>query len=217
MTSPQSETDGRFRRGRKARGAILDLATKVASVHGLQGLTIGSLAADLGISKGNITVLFGDKESLQVHTLDRAVDVFVERVVRPQLTVASPLERLKGFCMAWFAYVSERVFPGGCMLYAATNEYRARPGLVQDRVNHHRRAWERLLSSTATAARSAGEIEASVDVPQLVFELMAFQASANVAAFLDDQKLFSRARRTTLSRLAPLPRSASPPSRRGKA
>ena len=37
---------------------MLECAVEVASTKGLEGLTIGQLAADLGISKGHLTVLF---------------------------------------------------------------------------------------------------------------------------------------------------------------
>jgi AcrR family transcriptional regulator len=197
-----AEIDGRHRRGAKARTTLLRHAMDVASVKGLEGVTIGGLADDLGISKGNITTLFGGKEELQLKTLDGAVEIFIEQVVRPGSAAASPLQRLSRFCESWFDYVDRRVFPGGCMLYATTNEYRARPGPIQDRVNHHRQAWIQLLTSTAQRALDAKELKAGTDVDQLVFELTSYQSLANTAALLGDQALFARARQTSRKRIA---------------
>ncbi|MGH7987213.1 MAG: TetR/AcrR family transcriptional regulator [Candidatus Binataceae bacterium] len=200
--SIEQKQDGRRQRGEQARAAVLQRAMQVASTQGLEGLTIGSLANDLGISKGNITVLFGDKESLQLKTLDSAVEVFIGHVIAPHYGFKSPLKRLKAWCGAWFDYVERRILPGGCMLYGTMSEYRARPGAVQERVKHHRMAWTRLLVGAVREAVAAGELKSSADAEQLVFELIAFQSAANTAALLGDEAFFRRARRATLSRLA---------------
>jgi AcrR family transcriptional regulator len=204
--------DGRRVRGEKARAVILKRAIEMASVRGLEGLTIGELAGELAISKGNITALFRDKEELQIKTLDAAVDIFVAHVVRPALADSSPLRRLALLSDRWFDYVEQRVFPGGCMLHAATNEYRTRPGAIQDCVNRHRKAWSRLLARTAAEAVAALEMAANTDVEQLVFELTAFQSAANAAALLGDQPAFVRARRTSAARIAALARPRREPA-----
>ncbi|MGA8902072.1 TetR/AcrR family transcriptional regulator [Bradyrhizobium sp.] len=198
----RQEPDGRLRRGIKARANVLDRAVNVASTNGLEGLTIGGLASDLGISKGNITVLFGDKEGLQLKTLDAAVDVFFSHVVRPALGEPSPIRRLQKLCNFWFDYVEERILPGGCILSATGTEYRARPGSIQNRVNFHRTAWHSLLAKTIHAAKDAEELNPELDVQQLVFELVAFQLAANTAALLGDQKFFLRARRITQAQIS---------------
>ncbi|MGH6956442.1 MAG: TetR/AcrR family transcriptional regulator [Caulobacteraceae bacterium] len=164
----RAEADGRRRRGDRARSAILGRAIQIASTEGIEGLTLGRLAADLGIGKANISVLFGDKETLKLKTLDAAVDVFIETVVRPHATIGSPLGRLRAWCGAWFDYVEARVLPGGCMLHAASSEYRARPGVMQDRVRQHRDAWRRLLTGAAREALAARELR-QADAEQLVF------------------------------------------------
>jgi len=199
-----SEPDGRRRRGDQSRAQVLGRAIQVASVQGLSGLTIGGLAADLGISKGNITVLFGDKESLQVRTLDAAVDLFVEKVIAPARKVASPRRRLLRMCDGWFDFVEDRVLPGGCMLQASMNEYRARPGPVQDRVKAHRTAWFQLLEQAVAAGKAAGEFRVDADPEQVAFEINAFQAAANAACLLGDGKSFKRARKACRNLVAAL-------------
>ncbi|HYM02897.1 MAG TPA: TetR/AcrR family transcriptional regulator [Stellaceae bacterium] len=194
-------TDGRRLRGDKSRATILARAVNVASTDGLSGLTIGALASDVGISKGNISVLFGDKETLQLATIDAGTEVFVAKVVTPALRNANPLDRLRHLTDGWFDYVDSRTFPGGCLLYATVNEFRARPGRIQDRANHHRTAWIRLLTATVRDAQKAGLIRGDVDPEQLVFELTAFQSAANTAALLGDQATFVRARRTSRERI----------------
>src|SRR5260370_5524153 len=130
----RAKTEGRRRRGLKARATVLNRAIDVASKNGLGGLTIGGLARDLDISKGNITILFGDKESLQLRTLDAAMDIFYSKVVRPAMTERSPLKRLQKLCNLWFDSVEQRLFAGGGMFSAPSNENSARPRLVQNRL-----------------------------------------------------------------------------------
>src|SRR3954462_10914120 len=79
------ERDGRRLRGDKTRRAILTRATQIASVEGLEGLSLGRLAADLGISKSGLFAHFGSKEELQLMTLRAARRVFYEAPVRPAL------------------------------------------------------------------------------------------------------------------------------------
>jgi AcrR family transcriptional regulator len=198
----RAETDGRRRRGLKARASVLNRAIDVASKNGLEGLTLGGLASDLDISKGNITILFGDKEALQLRTLDAAMDIFVSEVVRPALAERSPLKRLQKLCSLWFDSVEQRLFAGGCILSATSNEYRARPGPIQDRVAHHRDAWHALLANTIRAAIKEGELDDGTDIQQLVFELTAFQLAANTASLLGDKRFFLIAKRTTQARIS---------------
>ncbi len=198
----QTETDGRKLRGARSRAAILEQAMNIASVEGLEGLTFGRLASELSISKGNITVLFGDREAVQIATLDAAVDVFVREIITPNLAVRSAFTRLQAVCDGWFSYVDRRVFPGGCLMHALSNEYRARPGAIQDRVRYHRDSWRRFLEGLVRAARDEGRIKALTDPKQIVFELLAFQSAANVGALIGDKASFSRARATSRSRIA---------------
>ena len=90
-----NETDGRRARGERARAQVLEHATAIASTDGLEGLTIGRVATDAGVGKGNIQVLFGDKETLQLATLDAGVVHYRNVVVEPALALESPLARLR--------------------------------------------------------------------------------------------------------------------------
>lgn len=195
--SAKAEPDGRRLRGDKTRALVLKRALEIASVEGLEGLTIGALAKDVGISKGNIGILFGTKESLQLAILDESVQVFVKRIVARSRAISSPLKQLLSLCDGWFEYVDRRIFPGGCFLYATSSEYRAKPGHVQDRVKVHRRAWSELLTTTAKNAQKIGEIREGTDIDQLVFECVAYQAAANTASLLGDKPMFRRARQST--------------------
>ena len=82
------EPDGRRRRGNRTRESILQAAADLASVEGLEGLTIGRLATELGISKSGLFAHFGSKEELQLATIDAARRRFVDHVVKPSRSPA---------------------------------------------------------------------------------------------------------------------------------
>ena len=98
--------------------------------------------------------------------------------------------RLGGLCNAWFRYVARRVFPGGCFLYAAANEYRARRGPIRDRVREYHTAWNQLLEAAVRDGQRAGRIHKNVEVADLVVEIAAYQAGAKLAALLGDRAAF---------------------------
>lgn len=196
------ETDGRRIRGEKARLGVLAHSTRIASVEGLEGLTFGRLATEAGVAKGNIQVLFGDKEALQLATLESAVELYRVAVVEPALALARPGERLRALVTGWFQFVQDRVLPGGCFTTAASSEYRARPGPVRDRVNQHRNEARERFETLARAAIAAKELPAGTDPVKLAFDLLAYQAIANVAAAMDDEAQFAMAREHSLACIA---------------
>ena len=196
-----AETDGRRRRGERSRARILAHSAAIASTEGLEGLSLGRVSADAGVGKANIQALFGDKEALQLATLEAAVGLYQTAVVAPAMAERSPLARLLALVEGWFRFVAERVLPGGCFLNAVSSEYRARPGSIRDRINRHRAATRERFRALIAEAKAAGELKLEVDVDQLVFELIACQAAANVAALMGDEREFRRALATSLSRV----------------
>ena len=165
-------------RGLTTRRAILRKAVDLASLEGLEGLTIGGLASTLRISKSGLFAHFGSKEDLQCAVVDEARDVFVEKVVRPAFKFRG-LARLRALCQNWLLYGKEKVFPGGCFFSAASLEFDDRPGRVRDQIVELMKKWLGNLEEAARDAQSAGEIRKDVDVRQLAFEIQALAMGAN--------------------------------------
>jgi AcrR family transcriptional regulator len=194
-------TDGRVLRGEQTRRAILQRAGQVASVDGLENVSIGRLATDLGVSKSGVFAHFGSKEELQLATIEAARDVFVAHVVTPALERRG-LARLWAICENRLAYVQARVFPGGCFFYAVSHEFGGRPGRVRDAVAAEEEAWLALLERTIASAQRAGELHQDVDAAQLAFELDAYVGATHAAVMLrDDPAAYERARTAMRDRL----------------
>jgi AcrR family transcriptional regulator len=193
MTAP-AKIDGRRARGERSRRAVLDAALAIASTDGLEGLTFGRLATELGISKGNLSVLFRDKETLQLATIDASVERVVATVIDPALAKPSPFARLNALCEGWYDHVQRRDFPGGCFMYATAHEYRARPGVLRDRAVHNLELWRRLLGRQIHDAKALGDVRADVDVRSAVISLVSYQNSAHLATMIGDDAMFDEIR-----------------------
>ncbi|WP_327303300.1 TetR/AcrR family transcriptional regulator [Streptomyces sp. NBC_01298] len=197
--------DGRVERGNQTRRTVLERTMSIASVDGLEGLSLGKIATDLGLSKSGVFALFGSKEELQLATVQAARAVFVEQVVRPVRDEPPGLAKVWRLCESWLGYSGRRVFPGGCFFYSASAEFDSRPGPVHDEIATIRTDWTRYIERLLDEARLAGgfrEPAAAVDVEQLAFEIMAMMELANAHSVLhEDTTAYDRAARGILARL----------------
>jgi AcrR family transcriptional regulator len=178
------------------REAILDRAVDLASTDGLEGLTIGRLASELGMSKSGLFGHFGSKEELQLATIDTAAQRFIDEVATPMLEMEPGAARLRAVADAYMDYLEGEVFPGGCFWVATTTEFDSRPGPVRDALRERVGAWQSALEAEARAAGAE-------DPGQLAFELQAIAQGANFTFQLfGDRKAFRRAR-GAIDRLLP--------------
>ncbi|MFD7659975.1 TetR/AcrR family transcriptional regulator [Actinosynnema sp. NPDC059797] len=190
------KVDGRVERGEQTRRQILRRAAEIASVEGLEGLSIGRLATELEVSKSGVFAHFGSKEELQLSTVRAAAAIFVRQVVEPALAVPPGPGRLELLLDGWLAYSEGRTFPGGCFFYAVQAEFDARPGRVRDQVAELGARWHELVRDTAAAVPGVS------DPDQLAFELIAFLELANARSVLhDDPHAYDRARAAVRARL----------------
>ena len=171
------------------RDAILERAVDLASVEGLEALTIGHLAAEMQMSKSGLFRHFGSKEELQLATVAAAAGRFVEEVVRPALDEEAGIRRLRALSDGYIRHLEDQVFAGGCFWGATTPEFDDRPGPVRDSIRDYWGAW---VEGIANEARTAG----LKDPDQFAFELVALASGANQRYRLfRDEEIFRRARR----------------------
>lgn len=188
--------------GERTRQSILETAVDLASAEGLEGLTIGRLAAEMKMSKSGLFAHFGSKEELQLATVDAAREVFIREVIRPAFQTKEGLLRLWKLCDIWLGYIHDGVFRGGCFFAAAASEFDSRPGPVRDRIAEIMKEWLATLRRAVVDAQEAGQLESGVDPAQLAFEFNALELGANWAFQLyGDRQSFARARDAILERL----------------
>lgn len=181
--------------GVRTREAILMAAARAASIHGFEGVSIGVLAQQLGMSKSGLFAHFGSKEELELATIEEADRIFGEHVVARVRQSSPGLARLWTVVDAFFDHVRSGVFPGGCFFAAVAAGVAARPGRVRDRLMGCLANWSAVLGTCFDEARARGELADSVDVHQLEFEVRAMLQAGNQGFVLSrDVGAFSRAR-----------------------
>jgi AcrR family transcriptional regulator len=189
---------------RETRASIVERAVEVSSVEGLEGLTLGRLAADLRMSKSGVIGHFGTKEALQLTALEAAIEVF-RREVWDRTADAQPgLPRLLAICDAWISYLEREVFPGGCFLTAAACEFDGRGGPVRDAIARALSRWYRALESEIRVAIDAGDLSPDSDPEAIAQQLNALAMGANQALQLFGDRAAARnARRAMRATLTP--------------
>lgn len=181
---------------------ILRHAVDVASLEGLNGLSLGRLATDLGLSKSGVQTLFGTKENLQVAAAGFARDAFVDAVIRPALAAPPGTARLRALIERWIEYAEAPLFPGGCFWAASLADFDSRPGQVRDALFRHQQDWRGLIAAELRHAADAGEI-VDLDAGLAAFQIDAVLIATNTALRIGDKEAVHNVRRVTEGFLAP--------------
>jgi AcrR family transcriptional regulator len=187
-----------------SRAQTLEAAVQLASVVGLDGLTIGRLAEQLEMSKSGLVGRFGSKERLQLAALDLASGIFRRLVYEPTANDQAGLRRLNAICDAWIEYLGHCPFPGGCFLTTASVEFDARPGPVNDAVKRMMKGWLRVLEREAATAIEHGQLPGDLEPKDVAFTINALAVGANCDYQLHrDPQSLRRARRAMATVLRP--------------
>lgn len=177
--------DGRRVRGDASRRSVLESATDLASVEGLDGLTIGRLSGASGRSKSSIATLFRSKEGLQLATVLAAREIFFAAIVEPARVEPRGVQRIAVLMQNALRYSEDRVFSGGCFFAATSADVDSKPGPVNAAVRAAIEDWHGYVTAQVAAAIGAGELSiAADDAEQLAFELIAFDDAANSRSLL---------------------------------
>jgi AcrR family transcriptional regulator len=188
--------------GERTRDTILRAAASLATVNGLDGLSIGHLAAALGMSKSRLQAHFASKTELQLATVAEAARVFDTEVVQPALAAPTGLGQLAAVCEAFFEHLERQTFPGGCFMASAGLEIGLRPGPVKDLIESFQSRFGDLIRGFAAAALARNELSAGEDPDRLAFELNGILLAADTNfALHDDLAVLDLARQIVHQRL----------------
>ncbi|WP_308797679.1 TetR/AcrR family transcriptional regulator [Agromyces silvae] len=197
--------DGRRARGDASRRAILAHAVDLASLEGLDQLSIARIAGAASLSKSSVATLFGTKERLQLAAVETAAARFAETVVEPARVQPRGIRRLVALLDRVVAYSEGRVFPGGCFFSASAADFHAKPGVVRDAIALQLDRWLGYLAASARYGVEQGELPGLDDPDQLAFELQGTFEWMNLMSVIHDDDLpHRRARRAYRDRLVAL-------------
>jgi AcrR family transcriptional regulator len=188
--------------GERTREAIVREAVSLATLDGLDGLSIGNLADALDMSKSGVYAHFGSKQELQLATLDEAGKIFAAEVIEPALVASPGLMQLVTLCEAYFDHLLRRTLPGGCFWCGVVVEMGTRPGPVKEEVAAFQGGFAELLRQLITTAIEQGELPDDEDPEALAFEINGLMFAANASFVLrDDPTTLDLARRIVRRRL----------------
>jgi AcrR family transcriptional regulator len=180
-------------KGAQTRAAILDHAIDLASAEGLEGLTIGRLAAELWMSKSGLFAHFGSKQELQLATIAAAAERFRAAVIEPAMNAPDGAPRLRAMGERYLAHLD--LYSGGCFWAATSAEYDDRPGPVRDAIATALDAW---MGELVRQSQIAG-----VERPErFAFELYSVVMGANSRYRLSGDKQVFEYAREALQRLS---------------
>ena len=173
-----------MRKGEATRAAILERGVQVATQTGLDGLTIGRLATELGLSKSGLFAHFRSKEALQIQVLDASAERFVREVVRPALREPRGERRLRAIFERWLAWTQTNSGPGGCLFVAAAAELDDRPGAVRERLVALQKGWLEILATVYRTGVEERQFRRDVEPDQFAYDLYSVMLGFHHAARL---------------------------------
>ena len=197
--------DGRLARGGQTRTAVLEAAVALASVDGLEAMSLARLADAAGVSKSGLFAHWPDKEILQLAVIEQAVRQWTEEVVTPALSAPRGIRRLWALHERRLAFYAAGTLPGRCFFVATEAEFDDRPGPVRDALAGAIGDWYRLIRTVAAQAVELGELRADTDISQLAFEIQALgEAAVTTSRLLQTEQGTAFSRGAVLSRLRAL-------------
>jgi len=163
--------DAPVSKGEETREVIVDTALAMASRVGLEALSIGNLAHEVGMSKSGLYAHFDAKEGLQLEVLRRAVERFIETVITPALRQPRGEPRIRALFENWVTWEGADFLPGGCIFIATANELDDRPGVLRDHLVSAQRDWLGALATAARIAVNEGHFRPDLDAEQFAYDL----------------------------------------------
>jgi AcrR family transcriptional regulator len=157
-------------KGQQTRSSILDAALVLAAQKGLEGLSIGTLAEMMSMSKSGVFAHFGSREELQISVIREYHSRFEEEIFAPAIREVRGLPRLRAMFDRWIQRVSLEI-DSGCIYISGAVEFDDRPGPVRDALADMVRAWHTALQRAIDLARDAGHLRPDTDAEQVAFEI----------------------------------------------
>jgi len=158
-------------KGNTTRARIVETALRAASVDGLEGISLGKVAGDIGMSKSGLFAHFDSKEALQVDVIEAAAEKFAAVVVVPALSAPRGEPRLRALFEHWLKWEQNESLPGGCVFMHAVAELDDRPGPVRDALVRQQTMWLDTLAKAVRLTIDAGHFRPDVDPSLFAFQL----------------------------------------------
>ena len=159
-------------KGQQTKVAIVDAALRMAAQVGLEGLSIGSLAETMGMSKSGVFAHFGSRDELQISVIREYYARFEAQVFQPAMAQPRGLPRVRALFENWMRFTSAEL-DSGCIFISGAVEFDDRPGPVRDALAEAVDAWIEAMTRAVAQACEQGHLAADADPRQISFEIHA--------------------------------------------
>jgi AcrR family transcriptional regulator len=174
-------------KSKSTRETILERAVADASLRGLNALTIGTLAAELDMSKSGLFAHFGSKEALQRATVQETIRLFTDQCVLPALALPPGKTQIRSLFRNWIAWSLDEQRPGGCPMAGAAFDMDGQPGEVRDLVADGFRRWAAALKDVIEKAKRV-DLDPNVDADTLILQIFGLYFSHHLYRWLLDDR-----------------------------
>jgi AcrR family transcriptional regulator len=164
------------------RERILDAGLAMASQSGLEAITLGVMASNVGMSKSGLFAHFHSKEAVQLSLLEHSDRFAAPVVIEPAMQAPEGLPRLQALVTNWFGWAQRAGLPGGCPVAAGLFEYDDVEGPVHDKIRELETRWHGMLCKLTAQAIQQGHLRRDLDIEQFVWELFGIYLSHHVAS-----------------------------------
>ncbi|THU00248.1 TetR/AcrR family transcriptional regulator [Lampropedia puyangensis] len=166
--APAEKTAGASKR-QQTRQAILNAAMRLVAQVGLEGLSIGGLADEAGMSKSGVFAHFGSREELQIAVVAHYHQNFQDEVFTPSMTEPRGLPRLNRMVQLWMERIVSTADSG--IFISGAVDFDDRPGPVRDALKQSVRTWMGAVQRAVQQSQEEGHLCAQREPEQLVFEI----------------------------------------------
>lgn len=176
MVDPVSNTSIAFldkpctlNKRQQTRHAILNAAMRLVAQVGLEGLSIGGLADEAGMSKSGVFAHFGSREELQIAVVAHYHQNFQDEVFWPALAEPRGLPRLERMVRLWMQRIASTADSG--IFISGAVDFDDRPGPVRDALKQSVRTWMGAVQRAVSQSQREGHLRTDIEPQQMVFEI----------------------------------------------
>ncbi len=182
-------------KGQQTKAAIIEVALRIAAQVGLEGLSIGTLAEAMGMSKSGVFAHFGSRDELQISVVREYYARFEQQVFAPSMQAQRGLPRVRALFDQWMRFTTAEL-DSGCIFISGAVEFDDRPGPVRDALADAVSAWMSAMARAVAQAREVGHLQPEADDRQIGFEIHGLILALHYEArFLQRPGAVERARR----------------------
>lgn len=153
----------------QTRHAILNAAMRLVAQVGLEGLSIGGLADEAGMSKSGVFAHFGSREELQIAVVAHYHQNFQDEVFWPALNEPRGLPRLERMVRLWMQRIASTADSG--IFISGAVDFDDRPGPVRDALKQSVRTWMSAVQRAVSQSQAEGQLRRDIEAQQMVFEI----------------------------------------------